>query len=151
MIATSAYAIDFSSPSHMLAQSSTQHLVTIIDGDLQPCPNTCAPGQFIWRDPETDNDCTCRYEMQNCDNSFFAWDVINGTCMCVEQECVANHYFDFNDCRCECDQNHSCESPLTVYGEPHTMVWDQMHCECVCEPEECLDTAYTWNIEACEC
>ena len=67
MIATSAYAIDFSSPSHMLAQSSTQQLVTIIDGDLQPCPNTCAPGQFIWRDPETDNDCTCRYEMQNCD------------------------------------------------------------------------------------
>jgi hypothetical protein len=75
MIASSAFAI----------QSGTQHLVTIIDGVLHPCPNTCAPGQFIWRDKDIpENDCTCRYEMKNCDNTFFAWDVIGGTCLCVE-------------------------------------------------------------------
>jgi hypothetical protein len=45
------------------AEASAQHLITTIDGVLTPCPNVCEPGKFIWRDAETENDCTCRFEI----------------------------------------------------------------------------------------
>ena len=113
--------------------------------------------------------------MQNCDNEDEAWDVINGECtikslwkllirlrptqlsnlqliikcLCFEQPCELNHYFDFADCTCKCDVDQDCPAE-TFHSELKDMVWDHLTCGCVCVPEEC-DATHTWNVEDCEC
>ena len=69
------------------------------------------------------NDCTCRWEMQHCDNENDAWDMLNGVCICVEQPCEeADFYFDFNDCNCKCLDMKEC-ADQEWYGENKLMLW----------------------------
>jgi hypothetical protein len=85
---------------------------------------------------DMNEDCDCRYELQNCDHTWEAFDTVTGTCICVQQNCPANHSWDFDICGCACDQIHECNDQLNG----RDMIWDSQLCMCVCIPEESTDS-----------
>jgi len=136
------------------AQAEVEHLVTVIPGEIEPCRDAdgflmgCPDGQFLYRVPyHAEDDCTCRYEMRHCDNEFYEWNILTGQCECVERACLHdNHHWDFNECGCVCDEQHTCENN----ADGHSMIWDRQSCSCICTPEESGDARFTWNFATCK-
>ena len=96
---------------------------------------------------DMNEDCPCRFELQNCDNTFHAFDTITGECICTEQSCPVNHSWDFDACECACDDAHECNEQMNSLN----MIWDSVLCQCVCIPQQPEDeTLYTWSLVNCQ-
>jgi len=133
-----------------LSQVETEHLITVIPGILKPCGKACPRGQFIWRthlDPE--DDCSCRYEMNHCDDENYEFDTRTGECVCMQRLCPDNHYWEYSSCRCQCVHHQDCQG-IEIDGVIHESIWDHRSCQCVCLPQVC-DEGFTWNLADCAC
>jgi hypothetical protein len=147
ILAASTRAFDFRFASFTLAESKVTHLVPGGEGEAPECPLPfpCTSEQYQIRTNDADN-CSCRYYEQECCGGY-AFDSINGECVCLAQACPSDHEWNYDSCNCECVAYSDCPQ---INGK--NAFWDPEDCMCKCIPQPDLcEEGQTWSINECEC